>query len=283
MALLSLIPGGFSLPQNPLYMARKPGFTFYPGDYLRDTQNLSAESQTAYDRIMCEHMRNICITQKQLEFFTKRLTPDQKEELAMVLTKVEEGYQIEWVADSIMKYNRFCESRAKNRTGKTKKQVKNTSKSLVPHLEDEIDNEDEDINTGSTNTLLTNGTAKKLPIAPQMVQIHQKHVPGYPVDQGKDFPACLAIAENIANQKGWPLESITNGKQQDVADEWELLSEFASNDSWYGKKSIHFISNNFQDFILAFKKSNNGKTNSGGANGTKPSILGIRSAEDCQL
>lgn len=233
-------------------MARKPGFTFYPGDYLRDTQNLSPESQTAYDRIMCEHMRNICITPAQLNFFTKRLTQDQKDELAHVLLKVEGGFQIEWVADSILKYNNFCESRAKNRTGKTKKQVNNTSKSLVPHLEDEIDNEDEIV-------FKDRGVGKGLPIAPQMVQIYQKHIPSYPVDQGKDFQACLNIAELIAGQKGWSMESVTNGHQQDIAAEWELLMGFAAGDSWYKKKSISHIANNFQDFILAFKNQSNGK------------------------
>ena len=63
-------------------------FMFYPGDYLRDTQCLSERVQVAYDRIMCEHMRNICISQQQLKFFTKKLTDEEMEDLLMVLTKV---------------------------------------------------------------------------------------------------------------------------------------------------------------------------------------------------
>ena len=59
---------------------KDPEFLFYPGDYLTDTQCLSEKTQVAYDRIMCEHMRNICISQKQLKFFTKRLSPDETEE-----------------------------------------------------------------------------------------------------------------------------------------------------------------------------------------------------------
>ena len=76
-------------------MANDPAFLFYPGDYLRDTQCLSEKTQVAYDRIMCEHMRNICISQKQLNFFTKRLSDDEKEELEMILMKNSKGYQIE--------------------------------------------------------------------------------------------------------------------------------------------------------------------------------------------
>ena len=65
-----------------------PAFLFYPGDYLRDTQCLSENSQVAYDRIMCEHMRNICISKQQLNFFTKRLNDDEKSELFFLLTEI---------------------------------------------------------------------------------------------------------------------------------------------------------------------------------------------------
>lgn len=128
-------------------MANDPAFLFYPGDYLRDTQCLSEPAQVAYDRIMCEHMRNICISQDKLNFFTKRLTPDQKNELVMVLTPVEGGYQIPWVADSIKKRREYSEGRRNNRKGKTKSKedINNTSSSYDQHMENEnaIENEDE--------------------------------------------------------------------------------------------------------------------------------------------
>jgi len=116
-------------------MAKDPAFLFYPGDYLRDTQCLSEEAQVAYDRIMCEHMRNICISQQQLDFFTKRLTPDQKLEVEMVLTEVDGGYQITWVAESIAKRRDYSESRRQNRS-----KPKKTSSSYDPHMENENEN-----------------------------------------------------------------------------------------------------------------------------------------------
>ena len=118
-------------------MANDPAFLFYPGDYLRDTQCLSEKTQVAYDRIMCEHMRNICITQKQLNFFTKRLSDDEKEELEMILKKNSKRYQIEWVAESIEKRRAYSESRRKNREGIKKK----TSLTYEPHMEDESEDE----------------------------------------------------------------------------------------------------------------------------------------------
>lgn len=114
-------------------MAKDPAFLFYPGDYLRDTQCLSEPAQVAYDRIMCEHMRNICISQEQLNFFTKRLSDEQKKEVLMVLDKVKGGFQISWIAESIEKRRNYSESRRNNRQGK-----KNISTSYVPHMENEI-------------------------------------------------------------------------------------------------------------------------------------------------
>jgi predicted GIY-YIG superfamily endonuclease len=96
-------------------MAKEFAFLFYPGDYLRDTQCLSEKSQVAYDRIMCESIRNAVITTQQLKFFTKRLSEDEVEELLMTLTEVEGGYQITWVIESINKRKAFTESRRNSR------------------------------------------------------------------------------------------------------------------------------------------------------------------------
>ena len=125
---------------------KDPGFIFYPGDYLRDTQTLSEKTQVAYDRIMCEHMRNICISKNQLKFFTKRLSEQEIEELMFVLTEVEGGFQIEWVAESINKRRAYSESRRKNRSQKNKKHMNNISKTYEKHMEIENEIENENIN-----------------------------------------------------------------------------------------------------------------------------------------
>jgi len=120
-------------------MSKDPAFLFYPGDYLRDTQMLSEKTQVAYDRIMCEHMRNIHITQKQHKFLTKRLSEDEMEELNMVIVKVTGGYQIPWVVESISKRKAYSESRRKNREGKSKEDML----TYDTHMENENENENE--------------------------------------------------------------------------------------------------------------------------------------------
>jgi len=116
-------------------MAKDPAFLFYPGDYLRDTQTLSEKSQVAYDRIMCEHMRNICISKQQLNFFTKRLNQDEIDELMFVLTEKDGSYQIEWVAESIQKRRKYSESRRDNRKGLGKKDMNDISESYDKDME----------------------------------------------------------------------------------------------------------------------------------------------------
>ncbi len=114
-------------------MSKDFAFLFMPGDYLRDTQCLSEKTQVAYDRIMCEHMRNICISKSQLNFFTKRLSPEEKQELLLVLSEDEKGYFIDWVRESISKRIRYSDSRKKNRQGKGN----NICETYVSHMENE--------------------------------------------------------------------------------------------------------------------------------------------------
>jgi len=127
---------------------KDPAFLFYPGDYLRDTQCLSEAVQVAYDRIMCEHMRNICISHAQFVFFTKKLSEAESAELKSVLTETPDGFQIPWVAESFTKRKAYSESRRKNRSGKANKDtanIKNTSVSYQQDMENEIEIENEDV------------------------------------------------------------------------------------------------------------------------------------------
>lgn len=148
---------------------KDPGFIFYPGDYLRDTQCLSEKSQVAYDRIMCEHMRNICISQQQLNFFTKRLSDEEKTELLFVLDEVEGGFQIGWVADSITKRREYSQSRSNNRKKPNKKQeIKSKTyvedmKSCDEHMEIEDEIEIEDINNKEKGVTGEKEVKKKKP------------------------------------------------------------------------------------------------------------------------
>lgn len=125
-------------------MSSDPAFLFYPGDYLRDTQCLSEKSQVAYDRIMCEHMRNISkdmskigVSQHTFNFLTKRLSEEEKEDICHILDKKDKIFHIKWVAESIAKRKSYTDSRSKNRS-------KKHMKTYDQHMENENENENKD-------------------------------------------------------------------------------------------------------------------------------------------
>ncbi|MFA5300266.1 MAG: hypothetical protein WC389_18920 [Lutibacter sp.] len=138
-----------------------PGFIFYPGDYLRDTQCLSEKVQVAYDRIMCEHMRQICITHEQLNFFTKRLSQDEKQELMFVLSKKDTGFVIRWVSESIEKRRSYSESRRSNRSKPNKSHMITHDKDMRTY-DDHMDNENEIEDDNTVKDKIKNEDKKKI-------------------------------------------------------------------------------------------------------------------------
>jgi hypothetical protein len=127
---------------------KDPAFLFYPGDYLRDTQCLSEPVQVAYDRIMCEHMRDTYISPSRLNFFTKNFSKEEIAQLLSVIKESPEGYYIEWVMEGINKRRAYSESRRKNRAGKNQKDdtiMTEVSSTYEKHMENEIEDENESV------------------------------------------------------------------------------------------------------------------------------------------
>jgi hypothetical protein len=200
-------------------MSKDPAFLFYPGDYLRDTQTLSENSQVAYDRIMCEHMRNICISKQQLKFFTKKLNEEELEELMFVLTEVNGGFQIEWVAESITKRKAYSESRRKNRQSKNKEDMKNISKTYDKHMENENENENIDFNVFWNAYDKKRGNKSKLEkkwksLSDKDREDIMAYIPEYKISQpDKQY---RKDPQTFLNNRGWEDEIISknqNGKQ----------------------------------------------------------------------
>ena len=238
-------------------MGNDPAFLFYPGDYLRDTQCLSESTQVAYDRIMCEHMRNICITHQQLKFFTKRLNDDEVDELRMCLSEVEGGFQISWVADSIVKRRNYSESRRKNRLKKGKEDMNNISKTYEQHMENE--NENENVNKkGNENA------KKRKSKNPIHTPMKEAFLTAYEIETGLEYQWTAAHAKNlngIANKIRKTIKA--GGKEvtdQSVINAWSYILENIPD--WYKGDgfSISVWNSKFNEMISIIKKpSNNGK------------------------
>ena len=246
-------------------MAQDPAFLFYPGDYLRDTQCLSENVQVAYDRIMCEHMRNICISQSQLKFFTKKLNESEIEELKNVLTEENGNYMIKWVAESINKRRDYSDSRRKNRAKKTKEDMCNISKTYDEHMENEIENVNE-IKNVIKNEKPKNSKQEKKPESefPEYKESMQAYHDFYKSRTG--------VNPSIKAQDGKALKDLilhfrqmaTNGNtvldgMLYIFNHWQKLDDFTQK-----QIDISKIYTNINSIISQLKsKKKNGNTNTG--------------------
>lgn len=157
----------------------------------------------------------------------------------------------------------------------TAKNLANTENANA--IENAIENDLIDRGLGKENPDIPH--EQKIFLGPRMVEIYKTHFPDYPTDTSLDFPASLEIANKIADAKGWPRESITNGKMPNMLKEWEVLVKFAKGDIWYATQSISMLNKKFQDLTLASKKpTKNGKSHFGGhqsatAGGQDPTVI----------
>ena len=113
-------------------MAKNPAFLFYTADFLVGTMFMSNEQVGIYIKLLCIQHQHIRIDKTLFD----SLVNDGDTIVRNKFTEDKKGYYNPRLEEEIEKRNEFCESRRANRTGK-----KNTSKTYVPHMEDE----DEDI------------------------------------------------------------------------------------------------------------------------------------------
>lgn len=231
-------------------MAKDPAFLFYPGDYLRDTQCLSESVQVAYDRIMCEHMRNICVSQQQLNFFTKKLSQGEKEELLAVLTQVDGGFQIDWVVDSVTKRRAYSESRSKNREGKGIKNPKEHMKTYVEHMENEIEYEKEKEEVKEKGR----GTGEGF-IIPQMWEAWKSARPSYPADKLKDFEPLQKIGSFISDQQKIKWIPVGKEEMRQILTIWAELGRYIESDKFFSKYSLKQVETHIQSISQSYQQS----------------------------
>lgn len=263
-------------------MAKDPAFLFYPGDYLRDTQCLSELAQVAYDRIMCEHMRNISkdvsnigITQDRLNFFIKRLNELEKSDIYHVLKKTGALFQIEWVAESICKRKTYSENRAENRKGKSKEHVK----TYDSHMENEIVIEDENEIKDKNDTKIGGTGGRDLSLVSRMEVIWTTTFPKYTKQKVKDSHALKDIADFIFMDAG-VVNGYGNPEQEQLAlNTFQQIANEVKKETFWINKPLKSISSHIQEFYNKIKNPINGTTKSTGATKLDDDVLKQKLAE----
>jgi hypothetical protein len=124
-------------------MAQDPAFLFYYQDFLVGTDDMDNDEVGAYIRCLCHQASKGCISEKHMMKICLR--QDVYTTVSQKFSRNEEGnYCNERLLLEINKRKAFAESRRNNRMKKTSViHVSNTSKTYVPHMENENENENE--------------------------------------------------------------------------------------------------------------------------------------------
>lgn len=126
-------------------MAKDPAFLFYSSDFLTGTMTMTDEQVGRYIRLLClQHQKGI-LTEKDMMFICK----SKDDDIFGKFLKNASGYFNQRLREEAEKRAAYSASRALNRVKdkkKFKKDMKKTSSSYVPHMENENVNVNEDIN-----------------------------------------------------------------------------------------------------------------------------------------
>jgi hypothetical protein len=124
-------------------MAQDPAFLFYYQDFLVGTDDMDNDEVGAYIRCLCHQASKGCISEKHMMKICLR--QDVFNSVSQKFLRNEDGnYCNERLMLEISKRKAFAESRRNNRLKKTSViHVSNTSKTYVPHMENENENENE--------------------------------------------------------------------------------------------------------------------------------------------
>jgi hypothetical protein len=81
----------------------------------------------------------------------------------------------------------------------------------------------------------------------QMVGVWKRYFPKYAEDPEKDYPASTTLARKIAKYRGWPAETVTNGKFTDMLLDWEEIAQFAASDTdWFATRDMTQVAKEYQ-------------------------------------
>jgi len=124
-------------------MAQDPAFLFYYQDFLVGTDDMDNDEVGAYIRCLCHQASKGCISEKHMMKICLR--QDVFNTVSQKFLRNEDGnYCNERLMLEINKRKAFAESRRNNRMKKTSDiHMSKTSKTYVPHMENENENENE--------------------------------------------------------------------------------------------------------------------------------------------
>lgn len=102
------------------------------------------------------------------------------------------------------------------------------------------------------------------PLPGEMLELYVKAFPEYPMQEVKDYTACMQLGYQIADLNGWTWESANNGRLPEALGKWKEIVAWIPTSTWFRTKSLSFLNDKFQDLIQA-KNNGTSQVNAAGA------------------
>jgi len=129
-------------------MSKDPAFLFYSNDFLTGTYLMSDEQVGKYIRLLCLQHQKLTLSEKDMMHICKTYDEDIFSKFA----KDDSGYYNERLREESKKRKSYTESRKNNRKKKDMKNICSTyEEHMIPHMENENENEDIVNNTININ------------------------------------------------------------------------------------------------------------------------------------
>lgn len=126
-------------------MGKDPAFLFYPGDAAQDVSHMNRLERGCYFDIIQAQKKFGRLSEDLIKKVLGHDFDGCWNSLKICLTYVDHMYFIEWLENSIEKRKSYSESRKHNRSVKKTHHMSNICKTYDEHMENEIENEDENI------------------------------------------------------------------------------------------------------------------------------------------
>lgn len=221
-------------------MAKDPAFLFYPNDWMGGTMTMTRHLKGCYMDLLIAQFNNGPLS---LETIKAVLGTDQASWTVL---------SVKFKEDS---NGNFFSERLATEIEKRRKFSKNQKDRIQNYWDEKKKKEYRGIFHGNTTELpIENGNReekkeKEIPdkrleemIVPEIIRIWKDSNPGYREVKEVDYPACLNIAHNIADLKGWRQAWVVGEKENECLKSWEKIAKFICNHPFWSTKTLDTIS-----------------------------------------
>lgn len=238
-------------------MAKDPAFLFYPNDFIGGTMGMTLEEKGAYLELLILQFNKGAFTIEQAKRALGEKFQNLWPHIIDKFSEVSGSYHNPRLKEEIEKRKSYSASRRKNREKKDmnnicvtydKDMIKTGDtnvKTYVPHMENENENRNKDVNEDKGGV-----GEKEETLIPILLNIFSSKNRTYIRDQERDFPEMLKIIMFLSDGR-LPVD------KDPIINRWKGIVDFVSSHNFYRNYSIKQINTHIQNILQAKENGKN--------------------------